>query len=71
MEKILSKIRNIFIEIISTALTFLCLGIVVELLISNDILGWSPVSNVKQSGEAFIGVTALLVLYILFLKKRN
>lgn len=69
MQKTLKKIRKALVEIVATALTFLCLGIVVELLISDSILGWSPVSNVKEAGNAFIGVLSLIVLYILFLRR--
>ena len=69
--KTLSKLRKALTEIVATALTFLCLGIVVQLLIDKDIFGWDPVGNIKNAGSAFIGIIAIVLLYILFIKKQN
>ena len=50
-------------------LSFLCLGIIVQLLINDTILGWDPVGNVKN-GSAFIGIISIVLLYILFMRKK-
>ena len=70
MKDILQKLRESLTEIIATALTFLCLGIIVQLLINDTVLGWDPVGNVKAGGNAFIGIIAIVLLYILFIKKK-
>ena len=70
MKNKLKKLRESLTEIIATSLTFLCLGIIVQLLINNTILGWDPVGNVKAGGNAFIGVIAIVLLYILFIRKK-
>ena len=71
MEKILVKLRKVLTEVIATALSFLCLGVIVQLLIDNTLLGWDPVGNIKDAGSAFIGVIAFVLLYILFIKKQD
>lgn len=71
MEKIFRKIRTKLTELIATALTFLCLGVVVQLLIDKTLLGWDPVGNIQDAGSSFIGVIALVVLYLLFNKKND
>lgn len=70
MKEKLKKIRELLTEVIAGALTFLCLGIIVQLLINDTILGWDPVGNVKNAGEAFIGIISIVLLYILFLRKK-
>ncbi|MEE2954002.1 MAG: hypothetical protein VX347_02390 [Bacteroidota bacterium] len=64
------KCRLFLIEITKTALVFLCLGIIVQLLIDDTLLGWDPVGNIQKS-SGFIGVLALVVLYLLFYKKQK
>ena len=71
MEKILVKLKNTLTKVIATALSFLCLGVVVQLLIGDTLLGWDPVGNIKNAGSAFIGVIAFVLLYILFIKKQD
>ena len=71
MEKILVKLRKVLTEIIATALSFLCLGVIVQLLIDDTLLGWDPVGNIKDAGSAFIGVDAFVLLYILFIRKQD
>jgi len=70
MKKLFSKIKKGVIDITATALTFLCLGVIVQLLIGDDILGWDPVGNIQDAGSSFIGVIALVVLYLLFIDKK-
>jgi hypothetical protein len=71
MEKILIKLRKVLTEVIATALSFLCLGVIVQLLIDDTLLGWDPVGNIKDAGSAFIGVVAFVLLYILFIRKQD
>ena len=71
MKKLLTKLKEIIIDITATALSFLCLGVIVQLLISDNILGWDPVGNIQNAGSAFIGVIALVVLYLLFIDKKT
>jgi hypothetical protein len=70
MKDKLKKLRELITEVIATALTFLCLGIIVQLLVNDTILGWDPVGNVKNAGSAFIGIIAIVLLYILFIRKK-
>ena len=39
-------------------------------LINDTILGWDPVGNVKNAGSAFIGIISIVLLYILFMRKK-
>ncbi|MBT5749586.1 MAG: hypothetical protein HOI39_00515 [Flavobacteriales bacterium] len=66
----LQKLRKLMTEVVATALTFLCLGIIVQLLIDDTLIGWDPVGNIKDAGSAFIGIIAIVLLYILFIKKK-
>ena len=70
MKKLLTKLKEIIIAITATALAFLCLGVIVQLLINDNILGWDPVGNIQNAGSSFIGVIALVVLYLLFINKK-
>ena len=69
MENLFSGIKKILKEGIVLGLTFLALGVIIQLLIDEKILGWDPVGNIQDAGPSFIGVIALAVLYLLFLKK--
>tara|TARA_Y100001968_G_scaffold328658_1_gene376273 strand:- start:579 stop:794 length:216 start_codon:yes stop_codon:yes gene_type:complete len=71
MEKLFSTLSKILKELIVLSLQFLCLGIIVQLLIDEKILGWDPVGNIQNAGSAFIGVVALVVLYLLFINKKK
>jgi len=71
MEKTLNKLRKLLTEVIATALSLLCLGVIVQLLIDDTLLGWDPVGNIKDAGSAFIGVVAFVLLYILFIRKQD
>ena len=70
MKDKLQKLRELLTEVVATALTFLCLGIIVQLLIDDTLLGWDPVGNVKDAGSAFVGIIAIVLLYILFIRKK-
>ena len=69
MNNIFDWLKEKLIVLLSTALTFLCLGVIVQLLIGDDILGWDPVGNIQRAGSAFIGVIAFVLLYLLYNKK--
>ena len=71
MKKLLKKLKEIIIDITTTALSFLCLGVIVQLLINDNLLGWDPVGNIQNAGSSFIGVIALVVLYLLFIDKKT
>ena len=70
MNNIFDWLKEKLIILISTALTFLCLGVIVQLLIGDDILGWDPVGNIQRAGSAFIGVIAFVLLYLLYNNKK-
>ena len=69
MKDYFNTFQKKLIKFISLGLTFLCLGVIVQLLIDEKILGWDPVGNIQNAGPSFIGVIALVVLYLLFKKK--
>jgi len=71
MKNKLHKFRESLTEIVAIALTFLCLGILVQLLLGEAIIGWDPVGNVKAGGNALIGVVTIILLYILFIRNKK
>jgi len=71
MKNKLKKFRESLTEIVAIALTFLCLGILVQLLLGETMLGWDPVGNVKAGGNALIGVVTIVLLYILFIRNKK
>tara|TARA_B100000900_G_scaffold140198_2_gene118802 strand:+ start:525 stop:740 length:216 start_codon:yes stop_codon:yes gene_type:complete len=70
MEKLFTKITEYLKKWIELSLYFLCFGVIVQLLIDDTILGWNPVGNIQDAGSSFIGVIAIILLYLLFVKKR-
>jgi len=71
MKNKLHKFRESLTEVVAIALTFLCLGIIVQLLLGETIIGWDPVGNVKAGGNALIGVVTIILLYILFIRDKK
>ena len=71
MDNLFSGLKKLLVSIISIGIQFLCLGVIVQLLIDEKILGWDPIGNIQDAGSAFIGVIAFIVLYLLFMKKGN
>tara|TARA_Y100000589_G_C26950751_1_gene546382 strand:+ start:509 stop:730 length:222 start_codon:yes stop_codon:yes gene_type:complete len=68
MNKIFDSIKKTIKYCVEIAVPILCLGVVVQLIIGEPLLGWNVVGNISKSiGELgqsnFIGVAALLVLY--------
>ena len=70
MEKLFKQITEFLKKGISLSLYFLCFGVVVQLLINEKLLGWDPVGNIQDAGPSFVGVIALVVLYLLFSNKK-
>ena len=70
MENLFSDLKKLLVSAISIGIQFLCLGVIIQLLIDEKILGWDPVGNIQEAGSAFIGVIAFIVLYLLFIKKQ-
>ncbi len=69
MDNLFSDLKKLLISAISIGIQFLCLGVIVQLLIDEKILGWDPVGNIQNAGSSFIGVIAFVLLYLLFIKK--
>jgi len=69
MNKLYNYIVDTLNKAIKLSLTFLCLGVVIQLLIDDDLLNWDPIGNIQDAGPSFIGVIALIVLFLLFKKK--
>ncbi len=71
MIKLLEKLKTSFIEFAKTALAFLCIGVIVQLILGDKLLGWDPVGNIQDGGSAFIGVLVLVLLYQLYLDRKK
>lgn len=69
MNNLFSDLKNLLTSAITLGIQFLCLGVIVQLLINEKILGWDPIGNIQDAGPSFIGVIAFVVLYLLFIKK--
>tara|TARA_X000000368_G_scaffold223288_1_gene176283 strand:+ start:258 stop:473 length:216 start_codon:yes stop_codon:yes gene_type:complete len=69
MDNLFSDLKRLLISAISIGIQFLCLGVIIQLLIDEKIMGWDPVGNIQDAGSSFIGVIAFILLYILFIKK--
>jgi len=70
MNQFFKSLQERIFGAISLALSFLCIGVIVQLLLGEPLLGWDPVGNIKDAGSSFIGVIALVVMYLLFIKKK-
>ena len=70
MNNLFSSLKKLLVSAISVGLQFLCLGVIVQLLIDEKILGWDPIGNIQDAGGSFIGVILLVVLYLLFSNKK-
>ena len=71
MEKLFKQILDLLKKAITLSLYFLCLGIIVQLLIDDKILGWDPVGNIQDAGSSFVGVIALVAMYSLFIQNKK
>ena len=73
-KKLFKNIKKYLREAVDIAVPVLCLGIVVQLIIGDNLLGWDPIQNIQRAINSlgqnnFIGVAALLVLYSVFKKQ--
>ena len=69
MNTFFKSLQEKLVDIIAFGLTILSLGVIVQLLLGEKILGWNPVGNIQDAGPSFIGVIAIVALYLLFKKK--
>jgi hypothetical protein len=69
MDNLFSDLKKLLVAAISIGIKFLCLGVIVQLLINEKIMGWDPIGNIQNAGSSFIGIIAFILLYILFIKK--
>ena len=69
MKKTYTFLLEILNKAIKLGLTFLCLGVIIQLLVDDKLLNWDPIGNIQDAGSSFIGVIALVVLFLLFNKK--
>ena len=69
MDNLFSDLKKLLISAISIGVQFLCLGVIIQLLIDEKIMGWDPIGNIQDAGSSFIGVIAFILLYILFIRK--
>lgn len=73
MKDTVKKVKKYIREAIDIAVPVLLLGITVQLIVGESLLGWNPIKNIQGAinslGQSnFIGVAALLVLYGIFKK---
>ena len=69
MTEFFKSLQEKILGAISLALSILCIGVIVQLLLGETLVGWDPVGNIQEAGSAFIGVIAIVALYLLFKKK--
>jgi hypothetical protein len=69
MNTFFKSLQEKLVDLIAFALTILSLGVIVQLLLGDKILGWDPVGNIQDAGPSFIGVIAMVALYLLFKRK--
>lgn len=72
-KKFFKNIKKLLREAVDITVPILCLGVVVQLIVGESLLGWSPIQNIQSAinslGQSnFVGVAALLVLYSVFKK---
>ncbi|MDG1850448.1 MAG: hypothetical protein P8I82_08230 [Flavobacteriales bacterium] len=73
-KKFFKNIKKMLREAVDVTVPILCLGVVVQLIVGESLLGWNPIQNIQSAINSlgqnnFIGVAALLVLYSVFKKQ--
>lgn len=73
-KKLIKSVKKYLREAVEITVPILCLGVVVQLIVGESLLGWSPIKNIQLAinslGQSnFIGVAALLTLYAVFKKQ--
>ena len=71
MFNIFKNIKNFVVQLTNLIFVLFCLGIILQLVIGEPILGWDVVGNVNKSlntlGQStFLGVFSILILYHFF-----
>ena len=69
MNTFFKSLQEKLVDIIAFALKLLSLGVIVQLLLGDKLLSWDPVGNIQDAGPSFIGVIAMVALYLLFKRK--
>ena len=69
MNTFFKSLQEKLVDVVVFALTLLSLGIIVQLLLGEKLLGWDLVGNIQDAGSSFIGVVAMIALYLLFKRK--
>jgi len=73
-KKLIKSVKKYLREAVEITVPILCLGVVVQLIVGESLLGWNPIKNIQLAinslGQSnFIGVAALLTLYAVFKKQ--
>ncbi len=71
MINLFSDLQKLLVAAISIGIKFICLGVIIQLLVDEKILGWDPIGNIQDAGSSFIGIIAFILLYLLYFKKEN
>ena len=76
MKNLFKKVNAIIQDITPLAFAFLCLGITIQLIIGEPILGWDVVGNISKAigrlgQNTFVGIAALLFLYTILNRKEK
>ena len=71
MINLFSDLQKLLVAVISIGIKFICLGVIIQLLVDEKILGWDPIGNIQDAGSSFIGIIAFILLYLLYFKKEN
>ena len=58
MDNLFSDLKKLLESAILIGFKFLCLGVIIQLLIDDKIMGWDPVGNIQDAGSSFIGRSA-------------
>ena len=69
MEKLYNYIIETLNKAIKLSLTFLCLGVIIQLLI-DDLLNWDPMETFKMQALLLLGLLRLL-FYISYLERNK
>ena len=68
MFNVFKNIKNFVVQLTNLIFVLFCLGIILQLVIGEPILGWDVVGNVNKAlntlGQStFLGVFSILILY--------
>ena len=71
MFNIFKNIKNFVVQLTNLIFVLFCLGILLQLVIGESILGWDVVGNLNKAlntlGQStFLGVLSILILYHFF-----